>query len=423
VTSEPTGWRDEIVWEHVVEDMITTEELPGEDVPGPWQNLPPKIGNLTPFEILLFFVPLSLWQKCADATNARYHLRNPHVSPGSRSKWKDVTVTDIIVWHSLVITMTLMKLPRYRLYWTKDSDGAFSGPGFGKFMSCNRWEQIKQYLGFVVEPDNDSDCLARLRPVIDMINVRSWHFMKPGSNVSADEAMVGAKLRCFLIKKIMNKPTPNGFRIWCLCDSKTGYLHRFYINDNTETCKYPWATHAESVILHLSENLPPGTYLYCDRLFTTVRLAKFLMEERGVYLVGTVKRNSRSFPNTVNSKHCTIPKDHDGLYQSNSKNLAKRGTIKMLVTADGKLQASSWQDTGVVNLVASHLPTAHRTRMMRRLPTGKISVMCHLAPKLYNEHMGGVDNFDHMRQGHICCFSFIYVFFLLLNHDVHVIFR
>jgi hypothetical protein len=398
VETEPEGWRDEIHWKRVPDDQITAEEIPN-DVPGKWRNLPPNIGVLSPMEILFLFVPESIWQMCADSTNARYRLRNPHTSPGSRRTWKDVTVADIIIWHSLVVTMTLIKLPRYRLYWTKDTKGAFRGPAFGKFMSCNRWEEIKQYLGFVVSPDNDADSLARLRPVIEMLNLRNWHFMEPGSNVSADEAMVGGKLRCFLIKTVHGKPTPNGFRIWCLCDSKTGYLHRFYINDNTEQCKYPWATHGEAVILHLSEGLPIGTYLYCDRLFTTVRLAKYLMQKRNVYLVGTVKRNSRGFPNTAESKNCTVPEGHNGLYQSKSTNLDKRGTIQMLVTADGQLQASSWRDTGVVNMVAAHLPLAFRTSVSRRLPKGTISVPCHLAVMLYNLHMGGVDNFDHMRQG------------------------
>ena len=190
-------------------------------------------------------------------------------------------------------------------------------------------------------------------------------------------------------------------------------MHRFYINDNTEQCKYPWATHGESVILHLAEDLPAGIYLYCDRLFTTVRLAKYLMQMRNVYLVGTVKRNSRAFPNTADAKNCTVPEGHDGLYQSQSASLDKRGTIEMLVTADGKLQASSWRDTGVVNIVAAHLPLAHRTTVSRRLPKGVISVPCHLAVVLYNRHMGGVDNFDHMRQG--CPF----IFFFLNYHFVH----
>jgi hypothetical protein len=141
--------------------------------------------------------------------------------------------------------------------------------------------------------------------------------MTPGNHLSADEAMVGAKVRCFLLKTIKGKPTPTGFRIWCLCDTKTGFLHRFYINDGTEQCKYPWAHAGEAVILHLSEHLPPGTYLYCDRLFTTVRLALFLMRERNVYLVGTVKGNCAGFPKKADAKKCTMPEGAH-LYQTKS---------------------------------------------------------------------------------------------------------
>jgi hypothetical protein len=142
--------------------------------------------------------------------------------------------------------------------------------------------------------------------------------MKPGNNVALDEAMVGAKLRCFFIRTIKGKPTPTGFRIWCICDSRTGYLHRFYINDQTEKLKYPWAHAGEAVVLHLTEHLPWGTYVYCDRLFTTPRLARYLSSARHISLVGTVKGNAGGFPKTEESKKCSMPEGHS-LYMPKSQ--------------------------------------------------------------------------------------------------------
>jgi hypothetical protein len=222
-----------------------------------------------------------------------------------------------MVWHGIIVAMTLLKLPRYRLYWTDSAMGAFKGPGFGKFMSCNRWEMIKRYIGFAVAGPDDDDPLFRLRTFITSLNLANQKYMAPGNQVAVDEAMVGGKLRCFLIKTVKGKPTPTGFRIWCACDSRTGYLHRFYVNDESEKVKYPWAHVGEAVILHLTEHMPLGTYVYCDRLFTTPRLALHLLESRVVYLVGTVKENTSGFPKTDASRNCVIP-EGKSLYQPKS---------------------------------------------------------------------------------------------------------
>ena len=59
-------------------------------------------------------------------------------------KWKDVTLTEIMTWHGLIVAMAIQKIPTsYRKYWEVDNDEAWSSdavrpPQFGRFMSCNR---------------------------------------------------------------------------------------------------------------------------------------------------------------------------------------------------------------------------------------------------------------------------------------------
>jgi hypothetical protein len=87
-----------------------------------------------------------------------------------------------------------------------------------------------------------------------------------------------------------------------------------------------------------------------------------------------------------------------------------RGTLKTLIAHDGQLVASSWRDTGVVYMLSVCLPVHHRSTVVRRQKTGfPLSVTCLLAHVMFNAHMGGVDNFDHMRQG-----EFVVVFFVFL---------
>jgi hypothetical protein len=60
-----------------------------------------------------------------------------------------------------------------------------------------------------------------------------------GGRHSVDEAMIAGKVnKAVLVVHVQGKPTPDGFKVWCLCDSATGYVHRFVICDGTEQSYY-----------------------------------------------------------------------------------------------------------------------------------------------------------------------------------------
>lgn len=140
--------------------------------------------------------------------------------------------------------MTLVKLPAYRLYWGKTQWGAVRKLDLGRWIGLSRYEDIKRWLHFVddqeyvdVIGEGDRafiDPIGKLRVVVDMINRKFYLYIAPGLCVNVDESMVGFKGRCFLIRMIKNKPTPVGFRIWCLSDGATGAFLRIMVNDGTE---------------------------------------------------------------------------------------------------------------------------------------------------------------------------------------------
>ena len=53
--------------------------------------------------------------------------------------------------------------------------------------------------------------------------------MLPGREISIDELMVKSKGRFPMRQYIKNKPVKWGFKLWCRCDSKTGYTYRFAV--------------------------------------------------------------------------------------------------------------------------------------------------------------------------------------------------
>jgi hypothetical protein len=57
-------------------------------------------------------------------------------------------------------------------------------------------------------------------------------------------------------------------------------------------------------------------------------------------------------------------------------------------------------------MLAAHLPVSHETKVQRKQKTGvEIAIKCLVSHKLFNRFMGGVDQYDHIRQGHMLdCF-------------------
>lgn len=89
------------------------------------------------------------------------------------------------------------------------------------------------------------------------------------------------------------KPIKRGFKLWCLCDSKSGYLYKFdvycgksgpYNSGSTETMV--------SSLLHGLEH--HNISVYTDNFYTSVSLAQSLLRN-GIYLTGTMRSNRKDF--------------------------------------------------------------------------------------------------------------------------------
>ena len=76
----------------------------------------------------------------------------------------------------------LVKKPEMELYWSTDE--FLSTPIFGKVMSRNRYENIWSFLHFndnEARPNNDTDPLYKVRPVLDMLLGKFRDLYNPAS--------------------------------------------------------------------------------------------------------------------------------------------------------------------------------------------------------------------------------------------------
>jgi len=132
------------------------------------------------------------------------------------------------------------------------------------------------------------------------------------------------------------KPVKRGYKIWCLADSRTGFVSQFDIYSERSDRQGNSSFYlVERVVLTLCD-----THIYCHRLivfenfFTSYQLLKTL-KERGLYAVGTVRGSRKGLPDIVKRK--------DGM---------KRG--EFMFRNKGCVAAIKWQDNKPVTVLSTY---------------------------------------------------------------------
>ena len=93
------------------------------------------------------------------------------------------------------------------------------------------------------------------------------------------------------------------------------------------------------VIAHLAESFPIGTWIYCDRYFTSVALIDYMLSQ-SMYVTGTMMKNQ--IPKLV-------------VKMSDDKSLMKRGrgACDQFVRGDDKVEVLKWYDNKPIWLASS----------------------------------------------------------------------
>ena len=112
--------------------------------------------------------------------------------------------------------------------------GIISGMPIKRFKVLSRCLHLNDNSTAVARGQPGFDKLHKLRPLIDTICENSLKLNKPGRDLSIDEAMVGYKGHSSLKQYMPNKPTKRGYKIWCICDARTGYILLFSIHTGAD---------------------------------------------------------------------------------------------------------------------------------------------------------------------------------------------
>lgn len=270
--------------------------------------------------------------------------------------------------------MSISKLPNLKSYWNVDT--YIGNEGIRNSMTRDRFMKILQNIHFADNQTADkSDKAYKLRYIINHLNEAFQEAMSDADKQSIDEHMTKFKGRMSCKQYMKNKPIKWGFKWWCRCSSKTGYLYEFelYLGKKNKT----ELGLGETVVLNLSKKLE-NTFckLYFDNFFTSPALISKLFE-KGIYCIGTVRTDRKHMPIMKNDK------------------LMKRGDVEFQYSIN--VVAVKWFDNRGVTLVGTNLDGCDQVSSVLRRVKGqsaKVPVSCPAIVKEYNAGMGGVDLLD-----------------------------
>uniref|UniRef100_A0A1A8BL65 Pogo transposable element with ZNF domain b n=1 Tax=Nothobranchius kadleci TaxID=1051664 RepID=A0A1A8BL65_NOTKA len=336
---------------------------------GPHHNLPKNCDAIDFFNL---FFPSELIKLIAHETNT--HAKTCRMLGSCLPDWVPVTTHDIKGFIGLVILMGIHNLPDLSHYWSfTHYDNSYA---FYRAMSINRFKQIASNICMGSLISNElhgfsapSDPLQVFRPMLNILGGAMWDAYQPNCCLTIDRALLPSLEEDSSDTKVNPKTQP---QIWLLCDSKSGYCHRFFIQLGQKAGQDT----GFAVVPELMKDLKNKNHqLFLAKSLASIPLMQKLLDE-GIY-------SCSSFP----PPNPILPGE---LWAEGQ--LEKPGDF--LQRQFGPLLATRWKDTKEMGCLSTNAAPAETDTVWRRSPTkvgGLVPISRPMAFRLLQENMRGVD--------------------------------
>ena len=360
-------------------------------------SLPANAKNWTPTDFFFTMFPKRVFQLATEETNRYASEHNVSYQGQGNRKWRLVTEVEIYKFVAILLMMGVLRARDLRTLWARTSPSVVKLPSCAHVMAEHRWREIKRFFHLVDNskaPPSSSpqyDPLYKVKSVYQCLQERFRMHWKIGQFVSLDESMTGYKGRSRFKQYIRSKPTPWGFKFFCLCDPVSGYFKEFLLYTGKQTVEEKHGL-CTDVVLHLiqkSQLEKTNCILVADNYYTSPLLAG-LLAAKGVGFIGTCQLTRRHVPSQQ-------------LRFSERPGAIVRGTHKALVATLTNVSESlpelpvyclSWCDTRIANFLATAAGLAPTTVTRRRRNGTEVEVPAPMIVKTYTKTMGGVDRAD-----------------------------
>ncbi|KAM3614066.1 uncharacterized protein V6R79_009531 [Siganus canaliculatus] len=302
-----------------------------------------KNSDAIDFFNLLF--PAKLVELITSETNA--HVKTSRFLGSCEPDWAPVTTHEVKGFIGLVILMGIQNLPDPAHYWSWcHYDNSYT---FYRAMSYKRFKQISANIrmgSFTTEEHRGTgrshDSLHILRPMLELLDKAMWDAYQPNCSLTIDRALLPS-----LEEEDVHSQRRTQPQLWLLCDSKSGYCHRFFI---PEAEKVPQEL-GFMVVPELVKGLEDKHHhLYLASPLTSVPLMQKLLDQ-GIYA-------SSSFP----PPNPILPR---GLWDQGR--LDKPGDF--LQWQFGPLLATRWRDTKEMGCLSTNAAPGEKDTVWRRSQT------------------------------------------------------
>jgi hypothetical protein len=276
----------------------------------------------TPVLVLRTFFTEEIFNLITDETNIYVKGKKRSNNQRKTRNWKDVSKNDIESFLGLIILMGINNLSNIKLDWSKDM--VFHNTFISLITSRDRFLQI--FYNFhsadnSLEPKRESKDYNKISKIKNSTEILRRNFQKNdnfGHYGTIDESMIKFKGRSSLKQYLPLKPIKRGYKVWCLCDSITGYLFNYQIYLGKEETSGKETPLGERIVFDLiSGHNFQEKHLYFDNFFTSVRLLEKL-ELQNIKACGTIRPDRAGIQSDFAKKNKMKRGDYKSMITSNS---------------------------------------------------------------------------------------------------------
>ncbi|XP_059195921.1 pogo transposable element with ZNF domain [Centropristis striata] len=363
------SWRSAAQWKPPSESEESSSIVAFTQSSGPRHFLS-KNSDAIDFFNLLF--PAALIDLITTETNA--HAKTCQFLGSFNPEWVPVSVHEVKGFIGLVILMGIQSLPDPSHYWSwSHYDNSYT---FCRAMTFKRFKQIAANLrmgSFATDEyrgtSNPGDSLHIFRPMLSLLGGAMWDAYQPNCCLAVDRALLPG----LDVDSCQAKGSPRTQpQVWLLCDSKSGYCHRFFIQVGEEAGRDPGFTVVPDLVKGLEDK---HHQLFLASSLTSVPLMQKLLDQ-GIYA-------SSSFP----PPSPILPRE---LWEEGQ--LEKPGDY--LQKQFGPLLATRWRDTKEMGCLSTNAAPGEQDIVWRRSQTkvGELDPIDRpMTFCLLQENMRGVD--------------------------------
>ncbi|XP_028428447.1 piggyBac transposable element-derived protein 4-like [Perca flavescens] len=297
---------------------------------------------------------------------------------GLRKRGNDWKMTDVTELRGYLGLLPLAGVHRSRnealeSLWHEESGRAI----FRGTMLLKRFHALSRVLQFDDHETRGakraSDKLPAIREVWDAWVRELPRLYNPGPDVTVDEQLVPFRGRCSFRQYMPSKPARYGLKSWVACDAGSSYAWNMQVYTGKSVSGEPERNQGARVVMDLTKRLRGHRNVTCNNFFTSYELARRLLHDRDLTVVGTMRKNKPELPHAL------------------------------LYTKGRAVFSSSLAFTPTVTLV-SYVPKRNRNVvLLSTLHTGDASTAA--KPDIilhYNSTRGGVDNLDKLVGTYSC---------------------